>query len=157
MTIVEEVSAPTDEVRALVDELERSLATAYAADQRHGLTVDAIFQPHIEFFIARLGGVAAGCGGLAFYETYGEVKRMYVREHARGNGIARALLARIETAMRQRGLDVLRLETGVRQIAAIRLYERAGFSACESFGEYASMTPKSIETSRFYEKHLSRA
>jgi putative acetyltransferase len=155
MTTVERVSAPTDDVRALVDELERSLASEYSADQRHGLSVDAIFQPHIEFFIARLDGDAVGCGGVAFYEAYGEVKRMYVRERARGRGIAQALLARIETAMRARGLSVLRLETGSRQIAAMRLYERAGFHACAAFGEYASMTPVEIETSRFYEKRLA--
>jgi putative acetyltransferase len=79
---------------------------------------------------------------------------MYVRESARGRGIAQALLARIETAMRERGLSVLRLETGDRQFAAIRLYERAGFHECEAFGDYCRMTPEAIETSRFYEKRL---
>jgi len=156
MTIVEPVSAPTDEVRALVDELELSLASEYPAEQRHGLSLDAIFQPHIEFFIARLNGIAVGCGGVAFFETFGEVKRMYVREGVRGNGIAQTLLARIEAAMHDRGLDVLRLETGVRQTAAIRLYERAGFRQCNAFGAYAEMTPEAIEASRFYEKRLAR-
>ena len=151
---IERVSAPTSDARALVDELERSLASVYSADQRHGLSLDALFQPHIEFFIARLDGVAAGCGGVAFFEGFGEVKRMYVRESARGRGIAQALLARIETAMRERGLSVLRLETGDRQFAAIRLYERAGFHECEAFGDYCRMTPEAIETSRFYEKRL---
>jgi len=157
MTVVETVSAPTDEVRALVDELERSLASEYPAEQRHGLSLDAIFRPHIEFFIARLDGIAVGCGGVAFFETFGEVKRMYVREDSRGLGIAGAILARIETAMRERRLDVLRLETGVRQTAAIRLYERAGFRECEAFGMYAQMTPDAIAASRFYEKRLDSA
>jgi putative acetyltransferase len=155
MTVVETVSAPTEEVRTLVDELERALASEYPAEQRHGLSLDAIFQPHIEFFIARLDGDAVGCGGVAFYDTYGEVKRMYVRDRARGRGIARAILARIETAMRERGLTLLRLETGVRQTAAMRLYESAGFHECGAFGEYADMTPEAIETSRFYEKRLA--
>jgi putative acetyltransferase len=154
MTIVETVSGPTAEVRTLVDALERALASEYSAEQRHGLPLDALFQPHIEFFIARVDDVAVGCGGVAFFEAYGEVKRMYVREDARGRGIARALLARIEAATRERKLDVLRLETGVRQMAAIQLYERVGFRECEAFGEYAQMTPQAIETSRFYEKRL---
>jgi len=148
------VSAPTDEVRLLVDELERSLASEYSAEQRHGLSLDAIFQPHIEFFVARVDGVAVGCGGVAFFESFGEVKRMYVRERARGRGVARALLARIEMAVRERGCRVLRLETGVRQTAAIRLYEDAGFRECTAFGEYATMAPHAVETSRFYEKRL---
>jgi putative acetyltransferase len=154
MILVERVRRPTPEVRALVDELERSLANEYSAEQRHGLSLDAIFQPHIEFFIARNDGAVAGCGGVAFFQTFGEVKRMYVRETARGLGVARALLARIERAMRERNLRVLRLETGVRQVSAIRLYERAGFRECLAFGEYARMTPTAIETSRFYEKRL---
>jgi putative acetyltransferase len=154
VAFVESVSAPTDEVRTLVDELERSLASEYPAEQRHGLSLDAIFQPHIAFFIARREGIAVGCAGVAFFETFGELKRMYVREDARGRGIAQALLRRIETATRERKLDVLRLETGVRQIAAIRMYERAGFRECEAFGEYAQMKPEAIEASRFYEKRL---
>jgi putative acetyltransferase len=157
MTVVEMASGPTAEVRTLIDELDRALASEYSAEQRHGLSLEAIFQPHIEFFIARLDGVAVGCGGVAFFETFGEVKRMYVRENARGRGIAQALLARIETAMRERSLDVLRLETGARQIAAIRLYERAGFRECGSFGEYAEMKPEALEASRFYEKRLGSA
>jgi putative acetyltransferase len=157
MTVVETAIEPTAEVRALVGELDRELASEYSAEQRHGLTLDAIFQPHIAFFIARLDGVAVGCGGVAFFDTFGEVKRMYVREHARGGGIAQAILLKIETATRERGLDVLCLETGVRQTAAIRLYERAGFHECAAFGEYAKMTPEAIEVSRFYEKRLGVA
>lgn len=148
------MSAPTDDARALVDDLERSLASEYAAEQRHGLPLDALFQPHIAFFIARLDGVAVGCGGVAFFAGFGEVKRMYVREAARGRGIAQALLARIETAMRERGLSILRLETGDRQVAAMRLYERAGFRECAAFGDYCHMPPEATTTSRFYEKRL---
>jgi putative acetyltransferase len=79
---------------------------------------------------------------------------MYVRETARGRGVARALLSRLESETRDSGVDVLRLETGVRQIAALRLYERAGFRPCHAFGAYASMNPQAIATSVFLEKRL---
>ena len=52
---------------------------------------------------------------------------MYVRESARGLGVAQALLRRIETELVATALLILRLETGNRQCAARRLYERAGF------------------------------
>src|SRR4051794_2295796 len=117
----------TDEVRALVGELEAVLAAEYPPEQRHGLDIAAIFQPHIRFFIARRRGVAIGCGGVALFPGYAEVKRMYVRESARGQGVADAILARIEDEARRTGLSVLRLETGDRQLAAMRLYARAGF------------------------------
>ena len=151
---IEIAPTATDEVRALVGELEAVLAAEYPPEQRHGLDLAAIFQPHIRFFIARLRGTAVGCGGVALFPDYAEVKRMYVREMARGQGVADAILARIEHEVRGAGLSVLRLETGVRQLAAMRLYARAGFRACPAFGAYAAMAPQSIATSVFLEKRV---
>lgn len=151
---IEPALAPTDEVRALVGELEGILSADYTPEQRHGLSLDAIFRPHIRFFVARLDGAAVGCGGVALLPGFAEVKRMYVREGARGSGVARALLDRIEHETRAAGLDLLRLETGDRSHAAIRFYERAGFVRCASFGAYATMSPTAIATSVFYEKRV---
>jgi putative acetyltransferase len=151
---IELAPAATDEVRLLIGELEAVLAAEYPPEQRHGLSLDAIFQPHVRFFLARLHGRAVGCGGVALFADYAEVKRMYVRDSARGQGVADAILARIEQAVRDAGLSVLRLETGDRQIAAMRLYARAGFCKCPVFGDYALMAPQSIATSVFFEKRL---
>ena len=153
--VVEPVPGPTDEVRALVGELEAVLSAGYPPEQRHGLSLDAIFQPHVRFYVARAGGVAVGCGGVALFADFAEVKRMYVRAAARGQGAAPALLARIEAAARDAGLTVLRLETGDRQDAAIRFYQRSGFIACGAFGAYAAMAPHTIATSLFFEKRLA--
>jgi putative acetyltransferase len=154
---VELAPSATDEVRALIGELDRELSAEYSPEQRHGLTLEAIFQPHIRFFLARLDGAAVGCGGVALFADFAEAKRMYVRDAARGRGVAQALLARIEAEARQAGLDLLRLETGDRQIAALRLYTRAGFQPCPAFGAYATMAPQAIATSVFLEKRLKRA
>ena len=147
----------TDEVRLLVGELETVLAAEYPPEQRHGLALDAIFQPHVRFFLARRQGVAVGCGGVALFPDYAEVKRMYVHHTARGQGVADALLARIEQEVRGSGISVLRLETGVHQIAAMRLYVRTGFRECPAFGAYASMVPQAIATSVFLEKRVGPA
>jgi len=144
----------TDDVRLLIGELETALAAEYPPEQRHGLSLDAIFQPHVRFFVARRHGAAVGCGGVALFPEYAEVKRMYVRDSARGQGVADAILARIEAEVRSAGLSVLRLETGDRQLAAMRLYARAGFRECPAFGAYASMPPQSIATSVFFEKRV---
>ena len=152
---VEPMQTATDEVRALIDELDQTLAREYLPEQQHGLRPETIFQPGVRFFVARLDGRAVGCGGVALFESFAEVKRMYVRGDARGRGIARALLAGIESEARRNGIDVLRLETGDRQFDAIRLYERAGFRRCDVFGDYATMTPKAIATSLFLEKRLT--
>jgi putative acetyltransferase len=152
--LIERATAPTDDVRSLIAELEDTLAAEYPPEQRHGLAIDSIFQPHVQFFVARVDGTAVGCAGVALFADLAEVKRMYVRPAARGRGIADALLARIETVARDAGLARLCLETGDRQLAAIRVYGRAGFSRCAAFGDYAAMPPSSIVTSVFFEKHL---
>jgi putative acetyltransferase len=151
---IEAAPAATEEVRSLVDELETLLSLEYPPEQRHGLSLDAIFQPHIRFFVARLDGMAVGCGGVALFADFAEAKRMYVRDAARGKGVADAVLARIEQEVRDAGLSVLRLETGERQIAAMRFYARAGFQRCQAFGAYRLMPPQSIATSVFLEKRI---
>ena len=141
-------------MRSLIGELDQVLAAEYLPEQRHGLALQALFQPHIRFFVARRNGAAIGCGWIALFGDFAEVKRMYVRETGRGRGVAQALLTRIETEARAAGCVVLRLETGQRQSAALRFYARAGFTPCAAFGDYAAMRPEAIATSIFMEKRL---
>jgi putative acetyltransferase len=156
--LIELASSATEDVRALVDELETILAAEYTPEQRHGLALDALFQPHIRFFLARLNDAAVGCGGVALFDDFAEVKRMYVRDAARRQGVAGAILTRLEDEARGAGLSWLRLETGEHQIAAMQLYARAGFRRCAAFGDYAGMARQSIVTSVFFEKPIgSRA
>ena len=151
---VERVLAPTPEVQLLVAELDRTLAALYAAEQRHGLSLAELFEPNVRFFLSRLQGEAAGCGGLAFFDDHAEVKRMYTRAPLRGRGVAKALLQRLEAEARAAGMPALRLETGAHQLEAIGLYERSGFRRCAPFGRYAAMPAPAIELSLFYEKPM---
>jgi putative acetyltransferase len=148
---VEPVSAPTVEVAVLIGELDAVLGAVYQPHQRHGLSIAQVFEPHVRFFIARIGGEAVGCGAVALFDGYAEVKRMYTREAARGRGVGGALLARIEAAARAAAKPWLRLETGTEQVAAIRLYEGHGFRPCVAFGHYAALEPHRISASLFYE------
>jgi putative acetyltransferase len=88
------------------------------------------------------------------FADFAEEKRMYVRDVARGRGVAQALLARIENEALDAGFGMLRLETGARQLAALRFYQRVGFQICAAFGAYATMTPQAVATSVFMEKQL---
>ena len=151
---IEAAQTATEEVRSLIGELDSVLSAEYPPEQQHGLAPEAIFQPHIRFFLARLGDAAVGCGGVALFSDFAEVKRMYVRDPARGQGVADAILARIEQEVRDAGLSLLRLETGDRQVAAMRFYARAGFRRCPAFGAYVLMAPQSIATSVFFEKRI---
>jgi putative acetyltransferase len=158
---VEHVPAPTDDARALIEELELELSGHFPAEQRHGLNVAQVFRPGVAFFVARLGGAAVGCGAVAFdvdpaEPGLAEVKRMYCRPAARGRGVARAVLARLEAEARRRsGVTRLALETGDVLTPAIRFYERAGFMRCEAFGAYRAMPPGAIARSVFLDKRIA--
>jgi putative acetyltransferase len=120
---IERVPAPTDEVRQLLTELDEALS-GYTPEQRHALSLDQLFEDDVRFFAARLDGAAIGCGGVAFYDGFAEVKRMFTRPAARRKGVAAALLRRLEDEARDAGHSVLRLETGAYQDEAIGFYER---------------------------------
>jgi putative acetyltransferase len=152
---IERAVEATPEVRALVRELNDVLGAAYESHQRHGLSIEQLFEPHVRFFVARLDGIAVGCGGVAMFDDYAEVKRMYTRPAVRGRGVAKSLLYRIEQEARGAGKSVLRLETGIHQQEAVGLYRRAGFRPRGPFGQYAAMPARNIETSLFFEKELA--
>lgn len=158
MTAVLDISQAadaTDEIRHLIGELNDELEALYEPQQRHGLALEAIFQPHIRFFVARLEGEAAGCGGVALFDGFAEIKRMYVRPAHRGRGIADALMTRFVAETAAAGLSLLRLETGEHQHAAIRFYKRSGFGGCDAFPPYAQMPQSAISTSVFMERRLA--
>lgn len=152
--ILERTTHPTDDARALIEELEAGLSGDFEPHQRHGLSLNKIFQPHIAFFTARLDGKAVGCGGIAFEDGFAELKRMYVRPDARGKGVVQAVIAQLEAEARARGVTHVLLETGDVLHAAIRVYERAGFKRCGAFGDYLALPAHTIERSVFLEKRL---
>lgn len=156
---IERETAPTDDVRLLIGELDAELGAAYAPEQRHGLNLSRLFQPHVAFFVARLAGEPAGCGAVSFdvpgEHGLAEVKRMYVRPAARGRGIAALILARLADEARELGgVTHLVLETGDAQHAAIRLYGRAGFTRRGAFGPYAQMPREAVGRCVFFEKRI---
>jgi putative acetyltransferase len=138
------------EVRAMLDKLDAYCAALYPAESNHLMDIASLMQGDVLFLVARdVGGQAVGCAALVNRGGYGEVKRMYVEEACRGRGIGRKLLEQLVMFARMSGLQVLRLETGIHQLDAIALYERAGFVRCDPFGDYQP-DPLSL----FMEKHL---
>jgi GNAT superfamily N-acetyltransferase len=134
----------------LITELESHLEPLYPRESRHGYSVDQLLARAVEFFVLRDADTPVGCGGIQLFGTeYGEVKRMYVRPPYRGRGFGKLLLDRLADHARARGAGVLRLETGIHQPAAIRLYERMGFRRIPPFGDYVE-DPLSL----FFEKRI---
>ena len=97
------------------------------------------------FLVAYRDSVPVGCGAMRCLDpTTAELKRMYVVPSARGEGIGRAVLEALETESRKLGVKRLVLETGIRQHAALRLYQRSGFRKIALFGEYLESPDTSI-------------
>ncbi|MEU9671423.1 GNAT family N-acetyltransferase [Streptomyces bobili] len=65
-----------------------------------------------------------------------ELKRMFVVKQARGRGLARRMLAELETDARAAGRLRMVLETGTEQPEAIALYASSGYEPCTKFGYY---------------------
>ena len=65
-----------------------------------------------------------------------ELKRMFVVKQARGRGLARRMLAELETDARAAGRLRMVLETGTEQPEAIALYTSSGYEPCTKFGYY---------------------
>ena len=74
---------------------------------------------------------------------------MFVQPELRGQRVAEQLLASLETRLLADGLKLASLETGRDQSAAIRLYERCGYTRRGPFGGYPDNG-----LSVFYEKRL---
>jgi putative acetyltransferase len=121
----------------LITELEAHLEPLYPRESRHGYSVEKLLSQGVAFFVLRENDIPAGCGGIQLFGTwYGELKRMYLRPRFRGLGYGELLLNHLADYARAHGVGLLRLETGIHQAAAIRLYERVGFQRIPPFGPY---------------------
>jgi putative acetyltransferase len=140
---VEPIDPGHEDALVLLSRLDAELAPLYPPEQRFAYSVVKLRESGTRFFVARRDGVAMGCAGLEVRGDFGELKRMYVEQTARGTGIAEALIGRIVDEAQGLGLPAIRLETGTFQGAAIRFYRRAGFRDIEPYGEYVG-SPTSV-------------
>lgn len=120
----------------LLQALDAHLDRLYPPESCHRLDIESLTRPEVTFVTAREDDALSGCGALVASGGWGEVKRMMVDPAARGRGIGRALLRRLEAEALARGLAGLRLETGIHQPEAIALYRSAGFTERPPYAGY---------------------
>lgn len=146
---LESVDQP--DVIALIDALDAYQGALYPPESNYHLSVAALKQANVLFSVVRDdNGTAQGCGAVVLLDGYGEIKRMYVSPGHRGRGVARVIIAFLEQEARNCDCAVLRLETGVHQAEAIRLYVRAGYARRGRYGDYPE-DPLSV----FMEKQIA--
>jgi GNAT superfamily N-acetyltransferase len=141
----------TPDAISLITELEAHLEPLYPRESRHGFSIEKLLAKDVVFFLLRADGTPAGCGGIQLVSSeYGEIKRMYVHPQFRGSGFGKLMLNHLADYARSQDITLLRLETGIHQREAIRLYERMGFYRIPPFGPYTN-----DPLSRCYEKQLT--
>jgi putative acetyltransferase len=125
------------DVIELIDELDAYQRSLYPPESTHLLDMQSLKQAHVLFVVARdAERRAVGCGAVVLHPDYGELKRMYVHPRGRGQGVAKAMLAMLESKAAATGCSVLKLETGPLQPEALGLYARSGFERRGPFGGY---------------------
>jgi putative acetyltransferase len=91
---------------------------------------------------------AIGCGAFRKFDANTvEIKRMYVKVTYRGSGVANTVLSSLEQWASEEGFTKCVLETGNRQIDAIKFYKKSGYRSIPNYGQYAQM-----EDSNCFEK-----
>lgn len=106
----------------------RSLYPDWTPDVPPRLTPEDVEPPSGRWLVAYLGRQPVGTAALKRLDRHtAEIKRVYVVPEARGAGVARALLARLEEIARSIGYTQLRMDTGPRQPESVALFTSMGY------------------------------
>ena len=145
------VTAPDDGILEMVEKLDALMNGLYPPESTHLTPPEELSAGANRFFAAKVDGKLMGCGGFRVVgRDYAEIKRIFVDPSARGLGLAKALLNRLESESRLLGVLEMKLETGIFQPEAISLFERCGYTQCPVFGDY----PENDSYSYFMRKTL---
>ena len=139
-----------EDFKSLVIQLDKGLYERYQSGQAQYEKYNKL-ESITEVIVAYCNSHPVGCGAYKVYDNKTiEIKRMFVAENHRGRGISKLILSQLEKKARERGYSKSVLETGVKQIEAMGLYDKAGYRLTENYGQYKGM-PLSI----CYEKDLT--
>ncbi|MGW2254060.1 GNAT family N-acetyltransferase [Kitasatospora sp. NPDC001660] len=139
------------DAQALSAEVQQEYVRRYGDPDETVLRPDDFEAPAGLFLIAYLDGRPVACGGWrakqagphGLRDGDAELKRMFVVPDARGRGLARAVLRRLERTAVEAGRTRFILETGTEQPEAVALYRSEGYEAIQKFGIYREH-PQSI-------------
>jgi GNAT superfamily N-acetyltransferase len=138
------------DARKLNDIVQAEYAVRYASEGDVTPLEPEMFDPPRGIFLlgyddlgrpmATGGWRAQDCAAAEGYaDGDAEIKRMFVIEEARGRGLSRIILARLEESARAAGRTRMVLETGDKQPEAIALYASSGYTMVppdQKFGVY---------------------
>lgn len=147
------VSPFEPEAEGLLKASQKLMSSLYPVCSNHMASAEELASEDAVFLGAFAGGQLLGIGGAVIKsepEIFAELKSIFVAPEGREQGIGTQLLEKIEAAIRDKNIQQIYLETGIKQEAAIALYENSGYIHCAPFGFYED-DPLSI----FMQKRLA--
>jgi ribosomal protein S18 acetylase RimI-like enzyme len=118
------VKMPVTEIRNSIDGNHELIAVAAVDEEVIGFACAQIY--------------ASFC----YREPQGEITEVYVREGARRQGVATALVSFLEEGLRGRGVNSIKVLTGRKNDAAIKTYAGAGFVQQNELVFHKALEPK---------------
>lgn len=140
------------DVARLINQSDALMQSMYPPQSNHLDDIHELKKANVCFVGAFVDQSLAGTAAVKVHKNdgiYGEVKRVFVDEAYRGQNLGRQLMAYLEAYLEQRGILICRLETGIKQTAALELYRKMGYSVRGPYGAYQP-DPLSV----FMEKRL---
>jgi GNAT superfamily N-acetyltransferase len=123
-------------LKAYFDELAARFEGGFTADADERASDAQMRPPAGLFVIARLDGRAVGCGGIRWVTPdVAEIKRVWTDPAARRMGVARKILAALETEARRAGVRTVRLDTNRVLHEAKALYQSLGYAEVAPFND----------------------
>lgn len=137
------IDAGSDEaqwaMRQYLTELDDRFVGGFAAADVEAALDEAranLNPPAGRFLVARRSGTVVACGGVTLLDDEtAEIKRMWVAPEARGLGLGRRLLARLEEEAAALGRWTVVLDTNAVLEDAIAMYERAGYRRRDRYND----------------------
>ena len=137
--IIKAINPDRVDVKRLIHQADTLMLAMYPPESNHLDDVNELSAPNVCFVGGFIDEQLAGIGGVKTMDNegvYGEIKRVFVDPQYRGQNLAMQLMQYLEQYLITQGITIARLETGDKQIAAIRLYEKLGYRLCKPYGAY---------------------
>jgi putative acetyltransferase len=133
-----ETDADIEDARSIFREYENwlGLSLCFQSFEEELATLPGFYAPPGgRLYLARMDGETVGCIGLRKLEDgFCEMKRLYLRESARGQGVGLRLIEKVIADAREIGYSKMRLDTYPPKMGkAVSLYESHGFYKIDSY------------------------
>ena len=139
------------QVVALLTEMNIWLQDFYP-ENTEGFSMKEIHDLNAEFVAAYEGDFIVGVGGVIMNPDYAEVVKVYVHQDHRRKGVSRALMDYFENMVKNKGINTIKLFTGIRQPAVIEMYKKFGYEEIPPFDNCRNYPEDVIRSLVFFQK-----